>query len=68
MDIAKLEAALRALGFRPIAGHLVTVRLWKHPTDERAIPTIIRVPRTDWIPYAEAAAIIRRALNWDSIR
>jgi len=61
MDIAKLEAALRALGFRPRAGHLVTVRLWKHPADERAIPTIIRVPRTDWIPYAEAAAIIRRA-------
>jgi hypothetical protein len=69
MDIAKLEAILLSLGFRPVEGdRSVTSRAWKHQADERNPPALVRVPRTHWIPRMAAMAIIRRAQNWTTAR
>lgn len=62
MSTEKLEAALRALGWAPIAAdRSVTTRAWKRVDDSRPLPTVIRVPRTHWVDAATARDILYRA-------
>lgn len=62
MSTEKLEAALRALGWEPVAGfRSVATRAWKLIGDERPNVGVIYVPRADWIAPGIARRILRTA-------
>ena len=58
MTVAQLESILRSLGWEPLSGRSVTVRMWKRKGDDRSPPEVLLVPRTDWIPRARARQIL----------
>jgi hypothetical protein len=62
MTIAKLNDALRALGWMPRAEqHSVSYTVWVHETDARPEPATILVPCGHWVAPRIARRLLRRA-------